>query len=51
MYERIDLYLKDGRRWKYVDATRMCKTLAEAERRYAEIYGQPVKAKWSERQK
>lgn len=45
MNERIDIYVKEGRRWVYVEGTRMYKTLAAAQR----AYGPGYQARWSER--
>ncbi|CAM8642026.1 hypothetical protein MCEMSEM18_03500 [Comamonadaceae bacterium] len=45
MFERIDIYVKAGKRWKYVDCTRMHKTLESAQRHY----GPSCQARWSER--
>lgn len=49
MNERIDLYVKSGHRWQYLEGTRMFCCLSDAQRHYSAFYGQPVQTRWSER--
>ena len=44
MFDRIDIYVKNGTRWVYLEATRMHRTLASAQRHY----GTGHQARWSE---
>lgn len=49
MFERIDVYIKRNGRWRYFDCSRMRSTLAATQRLFAAFLGEPVKARWSER--
>ena len=44
MHNLIDIYVKQNGRWIWADSTRMCKTLADAQRRFG---GDGVQARWA----
>jgi len=47
MFDLIDLYVKRGNRWQYLDCSRMFRTLKAASAHYSNMIGEPVKSKFA----